>query len=160
MRTVYRHHGGNFDIVISYDNSIPHLLIDEDILSTLKQIYSCLRPGDGCLITIRDYDREQRTDKNIVKPYGKAKIENDKRYVALQVWDFDETNFYHYDFTLYIIEEDLKPKNIVIHAMRSLYYAISSDKLIKLMNDAGFINVNRLDECFYQPVFIGIRPFT
>ncbi|CAF0966641.1 unnamed protein product [Rotaria sordida] len=160
MKTAFAHHGGNFDIVISCDNSIPHLLTDQDILSALKQMYSCLRPGGGCLITIRDYDKEQRTSQNIVKPYGKAKIENDKRYIALQVWDFDQTNFQYYDFTLYIIEEDLKSKNILTHAMRSRYYAISSDKLIKLINDAGFENVKRLDQCFYQPVFIGTRPFT
>ncbi|CAF5083194.1 unnamed protein product, partial [Rotaria sp. Silwood1] len=112
MRRAFTHHGGNFDIVISCDNSIPHLLTDEDILLALKQMYSCLRPGGGCLITVRDYDREQRGGKNIVKPYGKAKIENDKRYVALQVWDFDEQNSQYYDFTLYIIEEDLYSKHI------------------------------------------------
>ncbi|CAF2456137.1 unnamed protein product [Rotaria sp. Silwood2] len=160
MRTAFTHHGGNFDIVISCDNSIPHLLTDEDILSALKQMYSCLRPGGGCLITIRDYDREQRGGKNIVKPYGKAKIENNKRYVALQVWDFDEQNIQYYDFTLYIIEEDLYSKEIVTHAMCSRYYAIGSEKLIELMQNAGFENVARIDECFYQPVFIGTRPFT
>jgi SAM-dependent methyltransferase len=158
MRTAFTHHGGNFDIVISCDNSIPHLLTDDDILSALKQMYFCLRSGGGCLITIRDYDREQRGGKNIIKPYGKAKIENDKRYVALQVWDFDELDAQHYDFTLYLIEDDLNSKEIVTHAMRSRYYAISSEKLIKLMHDAGFENVTRLDEGFYQPVYVGTRP--
>jgi SAM-dependent methyltransferase len=160
MRTAFTHHGGNFDIVISCDNSIPHLLTDDDILSALKQMYSCLRPGGGCLITIRDYDREQRGGKNLVKPYGKAKIDNGKRYVALQVWDFDESDDQYYNFTLYLIEEDLNSKEIITHAMRSRYYAITSEKLIKLMNDAGFENINRLNEGFYQPVFIGTRSST
>jgi len=158
MRTAFTHHRGNFDIVISCDNSVPYLLTDDDILSALKQMYSCLRPGGGCLITIRDYDREQRGGKNIVKPYGKAKIDNGKRYVALQVWDFDELDDQYYNFTLYLIEEDLNSKEIVTHAMRSRYYAITSEKLIKLMHDAGFENINRLTEGFYQPVFIGTRP--
>ncbi|CAF1095174.1 unnamed protein product [Rotaria magnacalcarata] len=160
MRTAFGHHGGNFDIVISCDNSIPHLLTDDDILSALQQMYFCLKPGGGCLITIRDYDQEQRCGKNIVKPYGKAKIENGKRYVALQVWDFDEQHFQHYDFTLYMIEEDLNCKEVVTHAMHSRYYAIGSEKLIRLMQNAGFENVIRLDESFYQPVFIGTRPLT
>jgi SAM-dependent methyltransferase len=158
MRTAFTHHGGNFDIIISCDNSIPHLLTDDDILMALKQMYSCLRPGGGCLITIRNYDQEQRGGKNIVKPYGKAKIEKGKRYVALQVWDFDESDAQYYDFTLYIIEEDLNSKEIVTHAMCSRYYAISSEKLIKLMHDAGFENISRLNEGFYQPVYIGTRP--
>ncbi|UJR24020.1 hypothetical protein I4U23_026985 [Adineta vaga] len=160
MRTAFTYHGGNFDIVISCDNSIPHLLTDDDILITLKQMFSCLRPGGGCLITIRDYDQEQRGGKNLVKPYGKAKIENGKRYVALQVWDFDEQDDQYYDFTLYVIEEDLNSKDIQTHAMHSRYYAIKSEKLMKLMNDAGFENVVRLNEVFYQPVFIGTRPDT
>jgi hypothetical protein len=44
--------------------------------------------------------------------------------------------------------------------MHSRYYAISSEKLMKLMHDAGFENVTRLDEGFYQPVYIGTRPST
>jgi SAM-dependent methyltransferase len=158
MRTAFAHHGGPFDIVISCDNSIPHLLTDDDILSTLKQMYSCLRPGGGCLITIRDYDQEQRGGKNLIKPYGKAKIENGKRYVPLQVWDFDESDDQYYDFTLHLIEEDLNSKEIITHAMRSRYYAIQSEKLIKLMHDAGFEKITRLNEGFYQPVYIGTRP--
>jgi SAM-dependent methyltransferase len=160
MRAAFTHHGGHFDIVISCDNSIPHLLTDDDILSALKQMYSCLRPGGGCLITIRDYDREQRGGKNIVKPYGKAKIENGKRYLALQLWDFDESDDQYYDFTLYLIEEDLNSKQIITHTMCSRYYAIGSEKLIKLMHNAGFENVIRLNEGFYQPVYIGTRPST
>lgn len=110
MRTAFTHHSGNFDIVILCNNSIPHLLTDDNILSALKQMYSCLRPGGGRLITIRDYDREQCSSQNIVKPYGKAKTENGKRYVALQVWNFDESDDQYYDFTLYLIEEDLNSK--------------------------------------------------
>ncbi|CAF1651846.1 unnamed protein product [Adineta ricciae] len=158
MRTAFEHHGGDFGIVVSCDNSLPHLLTDDDILAALKQMFSCLRPGGGCLITIRDYDQEQLRGKNMVKPYGKAKVENHKRYVALQVWDFDDSDAQYYNFTLYVIEEDLNSKEVHTHVMRSRYYAINSQKLIQLMNDAGFENVIRLNEGFYQPVFIGTRP--
>jgi len=74
-----------FDVVMLRHNSMPHALTDEDILCALKKMYSCLRPGGGCLITISDYDQEQRSTSNLVKPYGKAKIENDKRFISLQV---------------------------------------------------------------------------
>ena len=158
MRTAFTHHNSQFDIVISCDNSIPHLLTDDDILSALKQMYSSSRPGGGCLITIRDYDSLERGETGTVKPYGKVKIENGKRYISLQVWDFDQSDNQYYDFTLYVIEEDLSSKNVVTHAMRSRYYAIHSNKLIQLMQDVGFVNVIRLTEGFYQPLFIGTRP--
>jgi len=86
MCSAHAHHGGGFDLVISRDNSVPHLLSDEDVLLALKQMHACLRPGGGCLLSVRDYDKEPR-GTNIVMPYG-ARIEDGKRYVAFQVWDF------------------------------------------------------------------------
>ena len=48
---------------------------------------ACLSAGGGCLITVRDYEREER-GKNLVKPYG-VRVENGKRYLLFQVWDFE-----------------------------------------------------------------------
>ncbi|MGO9934842.1 MAG: class I SAM-dependent methyltransferase [Steroidobacteraceae bacterium] len=44
------------------------------------------------------------------------------------------------------------------HLMRSRYYAISITRLLELMRQAGFGNVRRLDNAFYQPVLVGTRP--
>jgi SAM-dependent methyltransferase len=153
MRRAYAHHGGGFDLVVSCDNSIPHLLTDEDISLALHEMYACLRPGGGCLLTVRDYDKEPR-GTNIVKPYG-ARVENGKRYLAFQVWDFDGAC---YDVTLFVIEEDVSTKDVRARAMRSRYYAIGTQKLLVLMRQAGFLNVKRLDEVFYQPVLVGTKP--
>ena len=158
MREVSADHRDAFDLVISCDNSLPHLLTDDDILSALKAMFSSLRPGGACLITIRDYDQEQRSARNLVKPYGKAKIEKNKRYIAVQVWDFDPSDERYYDFTLYIVEEDCTTKELQTHAMHSRYYAITSERLIQLMEKTGFEHITRLTDVFYQPVFIGKRP--
>jgi len=69
--------------VISCDNSIPHLLSDDDILAALREMHACLRSGGGCLLTMRDYDREER-GKGIVKPYGVREV-GDKCYLVFQV---------------------------------------------------------------------------
>lgn len=158
MREVSSDHRDPFDLVISCDNSLPHLLTDDEILSALNAMFVALRPGGACLITIRDYDQEQRSARNLVKPYGKAKIEKNKRYVAVQVWDFDLSDDRFYDFTLFIVEEDCTTKQIQTHAMHSRYYAITSEKLIQLMQKTGFEKVVRLTDAFYQPVFLGKRP--
>ncbi|CAF2614208.1 unnamed protein product [Rotaria sp. Silwood2] len=52
MITAFAHHSSNSDTVISCDNLISHLHTDKDFFLALKKIYSCLRPVDGCLITI------------------------------------------------------------------------------------------------------------
>jgi hypothetical protein len=49
MRGAFAQHGGGFDLVVSCDNSIPHLLSDAEISLALRQMLACLRPGGGCL---------------------------------------------------------------------------------------------------------------
>jgi SAM-dependent methyltransferase len=153
MRQAFACHGGGFDVVLAADNAVPHLLSDAEILSAFESMYACLKPGGGCVITVRDYEREPR-GTNIVKPHG-ARIENGKRWVSLQVWDFDGDC---YDLTLYLIEEDLATGSAQTHAMRSRYYAIGTTRLLALMTQAGFAQATRLDDVFFQPVLIGTRP--
>ena len=152
MLEAHSHHGGGFDVVISCDNALPHLLTDESILAALKQIFACARPGGGCLLTIRDYDKEQR-GKNIVKPYG-ARVEGGKRYVVFQVWDFEGEI---YDLTLYIVKEDLESKEVTAEAMHARYYAISAAKVMLLMEQSGFVQVKRI-EANYQTALLGTVP--
>jgi SAM-dependent methyltransferase len=153
MRNAFACHGGGFDLVLSADNSVPHLLDDAEILRAFEAMYACLKPGGGCLVSVRDYDAEPR-GRGIVKPYG-AREENGKRFVAVQVWDFTGDL---YDLTLYLIEEDLAAGTTTTHTMRSRYYAIGTGRLLELMREAGFEHVRRLDGVFVQPVLVGTRP--
>jgi len=152
MREAFATHGGGFDVVISCDNSVPHLLTDADISLALRQMFACLRTGGGCLITVRDYEREPR-GRNIVKPIS-AVTRDGRRYVTFQVWDFDGDC---YDLTMFLVEEDLLTGEIATEAMRSRYYAIGIPRLIALMEKAGFGNTARLDGAFYQPVLLGTK---
>ena len=153
MREAFAMHGGGFDLVISCDNSIPHLLSDSDISAALRQMFACLRPGGGCLITVRDYEQEPR-GTNIVKPISAVTREG-IRYVAFQVWDFDGDC---YDLTMFLVGENLSTGKVATQAMRSRYYAIGIPRLMALMDEAGFEQTARLDGAFYQPVLVGTRP--
>lgn len=153
MRSASACHGGGFDVVLSADNSVPHLLDDAGILRALESMRACLKPGGGCLLTVRDYAREPR-GSNLVKPYA-ARIEDGRRYVGVQVWDFAGEL---YDLTLYLIEEDLGTHAVTTHTLHTTYYAIGTDRLLDLMGQAGFERVRRLDDVFYQPVLVGTRP--
>ena len=101
MRAAHDHHGRQFDVVIACDNSIPHLLTDDEILLALRQMHDCTRPGGGCLVTVRDYDREER-GTGLVKPYG-VRDRDGKRYVIFQVWDFAGEV---YDLAMYFVVDD------------------------------------------------------
>lgn len=153
MLSAHSHHGGGFDLVISCDNALPHLLTDEEIYAALKQMFECAQPDGGCLVTIRDYEPEKR-GKNILKPYG-VRVEGDHRFVVFQVWDF-EGDFY--DLTVYFVKEDLRSKLVTTETMHSRYYAISVTKMMRLMGEAGFRSVKRVDSGYYIPVLLGSRP--
>jgi SAM-dependent methyltransferase len=141
-----------FDLVIACDNAVPHLLSDGDILQAFGQMFGRVRPGGGCLITVRDYDREERSGVQ-VKPYG-IRAEGGTRYLVFQVWDFDGD---YYDLAMYFVEDHGGPR-CSAQVMRSRYYAVGTGKLLAILEQAGFRDVQRIDGRFYQPVLVGKRP--
>ena len=136
-------------MVLSCDNSLPHLLTDDDIRAALVQMHSCLHSGGGCLLTLRDYEAEPR-GRGLFKPYG-VREENDKRYFLFQVWDFDGDV---YDLSMFFVEEGNPPRTHVAH---SKYYAIHPDHMATLLSEAGFQAVTRHDDWFYQPLLVGTK---
>lgn len=152
VRQAHVHHGSGFDVVVSCDNSLPHLLTDQDLLAAFREMLACLADGGGCIVTVRDYALEQR-GKNLVKPCG-VRVESGKRYLLFQVWDFDGDQ---YDLTFFFVQEDLSTGKVETHAMRTRYYAVSTDRLCELMREAGFRDVRRVDGAFYQPVLVGSK---
>jgi SAM-dependent methyltransferase len=152
MRAAWAHHQKQFDLVISCDNAVVHLLTDDAIVEALKQIHACTRPGGGCLLTTRDYDQEKR-GTGIVKHFG-VREEDGKRYVIFQVWDFEGDI---YDLAMYFVVDDGSSGPLVTHVMRSKSYAIGTGQLLELMRQAGFVDTERIDGAFYQPVLVGTR---
>ena len=151
MRRAFDHHQRQFNVVISCDNSVPHLLSDGDILAAMQQFYSCTRPGGGCIITVRDYEKEDLSRQQI-KPYG-IREEKGVRWLLWQVWDPHPPM---YDVAMYFVEDRGEP-TCRTYALRSTYYAIGIPSLMSIMKQAGFENVRRLNERFFQPMIIGTR---
>jgi len=145
------HHQKQFDVLISCDNSVPHLLSDSDILAAFKEFHNCLKPGGGCIITIRDYEKESRQGVQF-KPYG-VRLADGKKYVIFQTWEF---NGDIYDLSMYLICES-GPQEVEVKVFRSKYYAVSTSKIIELMKNAGFTRVRQIESTYYQPVIIGTK---
>lgn len=151
MRSAHDHHVREFDVVLSADNSVPHLLSDDDILAAFRQFHACTRPGGGCIVTVRDYEKEDLS-KQQVKPYG-IREGDGVRWLVWQVWDPHPPT---YDVTMYFVE-DRGEQVCRTHVMRSEYYAVGVTRLMELMSGAGFADVKRLDGRFFQPLIIGTR---
>lgn len=152
MREAPARHRRGLDAVLACDNAVPHLLSDAELLAAFEAMAACARPGGAVLVTVRDYDKEERGDVQ-VKSYG-VRDEGGRRYLVFQVWE------YHgevYDLAMYFVE-DRGGAECVAHVMRSRYYAVGTDKLMALMRRAGLVEVERIDGRFYQPVLLGKRP--
>ncbi len=148
MRTCDLRHDGKFDAVISADNSVPHLLTDSEIQEAFGSFYRLTRPGGVSLITVRDYASEDRSTPQL-RPYGVRKVP-EGRYVVFQVWDFVGEI---YDVAMYFVRENPERQADVL-VSRTRYYAVDTDKLLSLLGKAGFIDVERIDGEYFQPVLL------
>lgn len=151
MRSLHSLGPRAFDLVIACDNAIPHLSSDEEILTALQAFHDRLRPGGGCILSVRDYATLEREGAKLV-PFG-IRHRGDTRYIVFQVWECDETG---YNLNFYFVE-DTDGGEPITHVMRSRYYAVTTDTILRLMHEAGFRHVERVDGRFFQPLLIGDR---
>ena len=139
-----------FDVVLAFDNSIPHLTTDSDILAALQQFRQVLRPGGLCVCSVRDYDAASR-GVAATHPYGERR-RGTETFRLRQEWAWEGLS--HYRVTL-VVEKDAPggPEPVVRTVAR--YYAISVARLLELMAAAGFTSCRRLDDALYQPILMG-----
>jgi SAM-dependent methyltransferase len=152
MRMAHTHHAREFDIVLCADNSLPHLLSDDEICAALGHFLRCTKRGGLTIVSVRDYAVLERGGAQI-KPYG-VRYEGAARYVLFQVWEWRESL---YDLSFYIVRDDGNSECRTLVA-RSTYYAITISELTRLMEKAGFVDVRRIDNVFFQPLVVGVRP--
>ncbi len=154
MCKVHETHQNRFDIVMSADNAVTHLLSEEAILGALKSFYVAAKPGGGCLVSMRDYDLVERGGVQF-KPFGVRDVDG-VRWSVYQVWDWREGNDI-YDFSMYFTDDD-GGSELKTHVMRSSFYALRPARMMDLFREAGFKNVERIDDVFFQPVIVGTKP--
>lgn len=86
FRDLTRVPGGPFDVVLAYDNALPHLLQPADLRAATASMASRLRPGGLFLASIRDYDQQVRERP---RTEGPRVIDGpDGRRMSFQVWDW------------------------------------------------------------------------
>jgi SAM-dependent methyltransferase len=151
MRAPNNFRGRHFDVVLCADNSLPHLLSDEEIAGALGQFHAALKPGGLCLISLRDYAAMERGGVQ-VKQHG-IRSENGTRWILFQLWEWRGSI---YDLQFYFVADDGQ-SSCVTHVFRSSYYAVSIEHLVRLMVSVGFEQVRRIDDVFFQPVIAGRR---
>ena len=148
---------GPFDVAISFDNALPHLLSDDDLLAALGGLRSVLRPGGLLLVSIRDYDALVET-----RPTGEpARLSGapGSRRLAAQVWQWAEDGR-TYRLHQFVGAEEPGGRWALRHA-EVTYRALRRAELASLARTAGFVDLRWLEpsgSSFYQPVLVAHRP--
>ena len=101
--------------------------------------------------SVRDYAMEPRMNPHML-PYG-VRTTREGRVAVFQVRDWDGDQ---YDVSFFFVA-DLDGEAQVTKVEGGRYYAITIDRLLDLMREAGYERVRRVDEPFFQPALVGAR---
>jgi glycine/sarcosine N-methyltransferase len=127
------HVGGDFDVVISCDNAVPHLLDDAEVVRALGEMRARLRPGGLLVVGIRDYDRAL-TEQPVAPPPLLLPGPPRRLFVRMHDWDAPGSPLYTVRF--FVLTETDEGWTLAQHATR--YRAITSRALAQAARDAGF----------------------
>ncbi len=152
MRQVGTSVVGSFDVVLAFDNSLAHLLTDDDLCTALRQFLGALRPGGVFLCSVRDYDKVQRGEP-ATHSYG-VREHHGERFRLRHEWSWDDPMHYRATF---IVDRETPDGTVSELCIRSEFYAVSTERLLELMRVAGFQGCRRIDTTIYQPILTGRR---
>jgi glycine/sarcosine N-methyltransferase len=150
FRTLESQVAGTFDVVLSFDNSIAHLLTDEDLSLAIRNMRAKLRDGGLLMLSIRDYDR-LIVDKPISTQPTRVNRE-EGRTLSFQVWDWAADGK---SYTLNHFTVKQQGDGWQTSCQTTQLRALQRAELSAILQDAGFTNIRWLmpdDSGFYQPV--------
>ncbi len=142
---------GDYDVVLSADNALPHLLYDADLEQALRAMRAKLRPDGLLLISVRDYDKAL-VDRPATAPPFLIDGPPRRLFVRLHDWDGPGSPLYTVRFFI-LTETDAGDWTLAHHATR--YRAITRDALTQRARDAGFERTQWLSPeqaGFHQPL--------
>ena len=141
---------GPYDVVVSLDNSVPHLPDDDEVLRAFREAYRVLAPEGRVVISVRDY-AEVEHGVDAVHRYGERR-RGERVFEVRQEWVWIDPSRYR---TTMIVDERMGEVSTERVRTTSTYYAIEIPRLLELMTEAGFAAGVARDVDFYQPVLIG-----
>ena len=155
MRSLTSQVEGVFDIVISCDNSLPHIISDEELLTSAQNMWAKLSTPGFLLITIRDYDKI--INEKPVSTTPRIIDDTSGRRIIFQVWDWAAQDKI-YTLNHFIIQED--KSHWQIKHTKTTYRALLRKELSNILSKAGFVDIEWLDpevSGFYQPIVVAYK---
>jgi SAM-dependent methyltransferase len=126
---------GTFDVVISCDNALPHLLDDADLSRALAAMRSKLRPNGLLVIGIRDYDRALIERPAVAPPQV---VTGPPRRLIVRLHDWDADGPFH-TVHLFVLTDAVDGWTVAHHQTR--YRALPRAVLARAADDAGYTDM-------------------
>jgi SAM-dependent methyltransferase len=155
MRALDSQVTGAFDVVMSCDNALPHLLTDDDVRLAARGIWARLSAGGLVLVSVRDYDRVLQEKPRATMPDVYDGPEGTR--VVFQVWDW-QPDLPRYRVHYFILRNPQGPWETFQHTM--VYRALRRDELLRILREVGFSDVrwHAPDETgFFQPIVTALK---
>jgi SAM-dependent methyltransferase len=89
------------DVVLAFDNAVPHLPSDQEIARAFAAFHRVLRPGGLCILSVRDYEQEPR-GRDCAQTYG-VRVRDGERCIPLQAWRWIDDA--HYEVTFFFVRQ-------------------------------------------------------
>lgn len=146
---------GVFEAVIACDNSLPHLLSDEELRQAAGNLYAKLDNAGLFLASIRDYDQLGAEKPGYTPP--RLLDGPDGRRIAFQVWEWSEDGG-TYEVHQFILKETEGSWATQHYTTR--YRALLRHELTRFLRQAGFSEVEwhmPEESGYYQPIVTALK---
>ena len=148
---------GLFDVVVSADNALPHLLTAQDVRAALAEMQRVLRSGGLLMVSTRPYDEILRVRPASTLPQLASSPHG--RSITFQLWDWhadgERYDLEHFQVVPNEGEEGDEGDDWRVHVRRTTYWALTQQQLTGYATEAGFTEPEwRTPESsgFFQPL--------
>jgi SAM-dependent methyltransferase len=129
------HVQGPFDAVISKGNALPHLLLDDEIETTLLTFFELLRPGGMLVIGMRDFGPFMEDRPRFLPGFINTEPD-DTELITFDVWEWEDGPPVIATQNLYIVKG--KGDNYSAIKRQVTFRPLSTDEVKVVLLEVGF----------------------
>lgn len=142
---------GPFDAVVCKGNSLPHILEDEVIETTLLTFYEMLRPGGSLVIGMRDFDPFIEHRPRFLP--GFDHIDDDSNeFITFEIWEWEEGPPVIATQNLYMVKGKSPKFETIKRSVR--YRPLSLDEVKVVLLELGYEDFGEYPDRWEQVIYV------
>jgi len=141
---------GSFDVVLSFENSVAHMLTDEDLAMAFAAMKAKLAPGGLLLVSVRDYGAYWRERRPGTIP--RTMDLGGRKRVYFQTWEW-QSDAPVYTSEFFVLKQT--DHGWDVKSGRTTLRALAKEALLDLLKEAGYQDIAwhpPTDSGYHQPV--------